>query len=87
MMTEEEENQGTKRSGRKETVQNVRLRVRRAMQQEEIVSDESDEDFGFDQEYVEDEDVELKSEEIDSASEDAEGEKKPEETQDGEKKR
>jgi len=46
----------------------VRLRVRQAMRQEQIDSDESDQDFGFNAQNPEEEDVAIDSTEIDSAS-------------------
>jgi len=42
--------------------------VRRAMQQEQMDSDESDKDFGFNAQNPEEEDVQIDSAELDSAS-------------------
>jgi len=50
-------------------VKDVRLRVLNAMRQEQIDSDESDQDFGFNAQNPEQEDEHIDSTEIDSASE------------------
>jgi len=66
---EEEGGEGDKKKrSSRAVVKDVRLRVRRAMQQEQIDSDESDKDFGFNAQNPEEEDVQLDSAEVDSAS-------------------
>jgi len=69
-----------KRSSRT-AVKDVRQRVRRAMQQEQMDSDESDKDFGFNAQNPEEDDVQIDSAELDSAS-DVEKNQKNEKDQD-----
>jgi structure-specific recognition protein 1 len=64
-----EDEKDTKKRSSRRSVTDVRLRVRRAMQTEQIDSDESDKDFGFDDQNPEEDDVQIDSAEIDSTSE------------------
>jgi len=64
---DEDDGDKKKRSSRT-AVKDVRQRVRRAMQQEQMDSDESDKDFGFNAQNPEEEDVQIDSTELDSAS-------------------